>query len=69
MTEPMTAREFHADPSVAEWRVLGDGVCTHFRTGSFAHSARLVQAISELAGLDDHFPDVDVVDVGRRRRQ
>jgi 4a-hydroxytetrahydrobiopterin dehydratase len=60
MTEPVTAREFHADPSVAEWRVIGDGACTYFRTGSFAESARLVHAISELSDLDVHPPDVDL---------
>jgi 4a-hydroxytetrahydrobiopterin dehydratase len=40
--------------------VVGDGACTYFRTGSFAAGARLVQAISQLAGLDDHHPDVDL---------
>jgi len=60
MTEPITARAFHADPSVAEWRVVGDGACTFFRTRSFAESARLVQAIGELPGLESHAPDVDV---------
>ena len=60
MTEPITTRQFHSDPSLAEWRVLGDGACTCFRTGSFAESSRLIQAISELASLDDHTPDVDV---------
>ena len=60
MTEPITARQFHTDPSLAEWRVVGDGACAYFRTGSFAESARLVQAISERLGLDGHTPDVDV---------
>jgi 4a-hydroxytetrahydrobiopterin dehydratase len=40
--------------------VIGDGACTYFRTGSFADGARLVHAIGELPGLDDHSPDVDV---------
>ncbi len=40
--------------------MLGEGACTYFRTGSFAAGARLVHAISELAGLDDHHPDVDL---------
>jgi 4a-hydroxytetrahydrobiopterin dehydratase len=40
--------------------VLGDGACAYFRTGSFAAGARLVQAIGELPGVDDHPPDVDV---------
>jgi hypothetical protein len=30
-----------------------------FRTGSFAASARLVEAISRLPGAEDHKPDVD----------
>lgn len=45
---------------VEDWRVLGEGACTYFRTGSFAAGARLVHAIGELAGLDDHHPDVDL---------
>ena len=60
MTEHITARQFHADPSLAEWRVIGDGACTFFRTRSFVESARLIQAISELPGLEGHTPDVDL---------
>ena len=40
--------------------MLGDGACAYFRTGSFAASAELVQAIGELPGVDDHRPDVDI---------
>jgi 4a-hydroxytetrahydrobiopterin dehydratase len=32
----------------------------HFRTGSFAASARLVQAISQVPGVEDHKPDGDL---------
>jgi 4a-hydroxytetrahydrobiopterin dehydratase len=60
MIEPITARQFHADPSVADWRVIGDGACTFGPTRSFAESARLAHAISELADLDRHTPDVDL---------
>jgi 4a-hydroxytetrahydrobiopterin dehydratase len=60
MTEHITARQFHADSSLAEWRVIGDGACTFFRTRSFVESARLIQAISELPGLENHTPDVDL---------
>ncbi len=60
MTEPITPRQFHEADGVEDWRLLGEGACTYFRTGSFAAGARLVHAISELAGLDDHHPDVDV---------
>jgi 4a-hydroxytetrahydrobiopterin dehydratase len=40
--------------------VVGDGACAYFRTGSLAAGARLVQAISELPGVEDQGPDVDV---------
>ena len=60
MTEAITLLQFHQADGVEDWRVVGDGVCAYFRTGSFAAGARLVQAIGELAGLDDHHPDVDM---------
>jgi len=60
MTERITMRQFHEAAGVEDWRVLGEGACTYFRTGSFAAGARLVHAISELARLDDHHPDVDL---------
>ena len=59
-TEPISARQFHEAEGVEDWRVLGEGACTYFRTGSFAAGARLVVAIGGLAGLDDHHPDVDL---------
>lgn len=54
MTELITAKHFHEGQSVEDWRVVGDGACTYFRTESFAVGARLVHAISQLAGLADH---------------
>jgi len=60
MIERITPRHFHEADGVQDWRVLGEGACTYLRTGSFAAGARLVHAISELAGLDDHHPDVDL---------
>jgi 4a-hydroxytetrahydrobiopterin dehydratase len=60
MTETITPRQFHEAEGVEDWRVVGDGACTFFRTGSFAEAARLVQAMSELPGLDAHHPDVDL---------
>ncbi len=56
MTDQISSKKFHEAEGVEDWRVVGDGACTYFRTGSFAAGARLVQAISELAGLDDHHP-------------
>ena len=60
MIDGITAKQFHESDGVEDWRVVGDGACTFFRTGSFVGSARLVQAIGELAGIDDHRPDVDL---------
>ncbi|HEV8488719.1 MAG TPA: VOC family protein [Candidatus Limnocylindrales bacterium] len=60
MSERITARQFHEADGVEDWRVIGEGACTYFPTGSFEAGARLVHAISELAGLDAHHPDVDV---------
>jgi len=60
MSDGITARRFHESDGVADWRVVGEGACAYFRTGSFAAGARLVNAISELAGLDAHHPDVDL---------
>jgi 4a-hydroxytetrahydrobiopterin dehydratase len=60
MTEGISPRQFHEADGVEDWRVLGEGACAYFRTGSFAAGARLVQAIGELAGLDDHHPDLDL---------
>lgn len=60
MKDGMTAGQFHATPGTEDWRIVGDGACAYFRTGSFAAGARLVQAISELPGLGDNQPDVDL---------
>src|SRR2546425_12713740 len=60
MSDRITARQFHEADGVEDWRVVGEGACTYFRTGSFAAGARLVHAISDLAGLEDHHPDLDV---------
>jgi 4a-hydroxytetrahydrobiopterin dehydratase len=60
MTEPITARQFHFSSGVEDWRVADGGACAYFPTGSFATGARLVQAISQLPGVHDHAPDVDL---------
>jgi 4a-hydroxytetrahydrobiopterin dehydratase len=60
MTDQISPRQFHGSEGVEEWRVVGDGACAYFWTGSFAASARLVQAISQLPGVEDHKPDVDL---------
>jgi 4a-hydroxytetrahydrobiopterin dehydratase len=60
MTVHITPRQFQEAPGTEDWRVVGEGACTCFRTGSFSDGARFVQAINELPGLDAHSPDVDV---------
>src|SRR5256886_15869974 len=60
MDDKITPTQFLQSEGVDDWRVLGDGANAYFRTGSYAAGARLVQAISELAGIDALLPDVDV---------
>lgn len=60
MTDQISPKQFHEAEGTEDRRVVGDGACACFRTGSFAAGARLVQAISEVPGVDDHRPDIDV---------
>jgi 4a-hydroxytetrahydrobiopterin dehydratase len=60
MTDNISPQQFHDAEGTEDWRVVGDGACAYFRTASFAASARLVQAISQLPGVEDHQPDVDL---------
>ena len=56
----ITAREFREAEGTADWPVLSNGATTFFRTDSFAMSARLVQAIAGLEGVEAHRPGIDV---------
>ena len=60
MDDGITAREFHQAEAATEWRVVGDGACSFFRTSSFGESARLVQAIGAIDGVDAHPPTIDL---------
>lgn len=61
MIERITPKEFRQSEGVADWRIVGsDGACAYFRTRSLAESARLVAAIGEVAGIDDHRVAIDV---------
>jgi 4a-hydroxytetrahydrobiopterin dehydratase len=61
MTDRITPTEFHEAEGVEDWRIVGsDGACAYFPTGSFAVAARLVRAIGELPGVDDHRVAIDV---------
>ncbi|HVX08077.1 VOC family protein [Humibacter sp.] len=58
MVEPITSRQFHEFPGVADWRVLSDGATAYFRTGSFAKGLEFVNRIGALADAADHHPDI-----------
>jgi len=60
MSEQIGPRQFHESEGVEDWSVLGEGACTYFPTGGFAAGARFVDAISKIAHLDDHHPDIDL---------
>ena len=61
MTDRISVKEFYDSEGVEDWRVLGgDGATAFFRSGSLETSARLVLAISELRGVDDQHPAIDV---------
>jgi 4a-hydroxytetrahydrobiopterin dehydratase len=58
MSENISPREFH--DAVQGWSVIGDGACTFFGTGSFRDAVRLVEAIGQLPGVEEHKPDIDI---------
>jgi 4a-hydroxytetrahydrobiopterin dehydratase len=60
MFDEITARAFHQSDGVEDWRVIGDGACSLFRTSSFAESVRLVAAVGALPGIEEHLPDIDI---------
>ena len=60
MTERVSLTAFQESDGTEDWRVLSDGACAFFRIASLAAGARLVAAIGDLPGVDDHHVDVDV---------
>jgi 4a-hydroxytetrahydrobiopterin dehydratase len=60
MSDPIGLEDFHQADSTKDWRLISEGACAFFRTASFAASANLVQAISELPGVEEHRPAVDI---------
>ncbi len=60
MSDHITVSQFRGSEGIEDWRVLSEGACALFRTGSFAASTRFVAAIGELPGIEDHHPDIDV---------
>jgi 4a-hydroxytetrahydrobiopterin dehydratase len=56
MTEDITPGTFHAAEGVEDWRVVFEGACAHFRTGSFARGVALVDEIGRLAEAAQRHP-------------
>jgi 4a-hydroxytetrahydrobiopterin dehydratase len=59
VSERILARHFHAADGAEAWRVLPEGAYAFFRSGSFAASARFVEAMSLLVREGDE-PHVDI---------
>jgi 4a-hydroxytetrahydrobiopterin dehydratase len=56
----VSVRQFREAGGTEAWPVLSDGATTFFPTRSFAESARLIQAIAAIEGVEEHRPDLDV---------
>jgi 4a-hydroxytetrahydrobiopterin dehydratase len=56
----ISVREFLEAEGTRDWPVLSNGATTYFQTDSFATAARLMQAIAELEGIEEHRPAIDV---------
>jgi 4a-hydroxytetrahydrobiopterin dehydratase len=61
VTENISPKQFRESKGTEDWRILGsDGACAYFPTGSIAASARFVQAIGALPGVDTDRVAIDV---------
>ena len=56
----MTAKRFHEQPGVEDWRVLYWGAYAYYACDSLTHAVALVDAIAEVAEEIGHYPDLDV---------
>ncbi len=54
----MSAKQFHAQPGVGDWRVLFWGAYAFYTAPSYREAAAFVAAVAEAAG--DHPPDIDL---------
>lgn len=58
--ETMTVQAFREAEGTADWPVIADGATTFFATDSLAATARLVEAIGAVEGIDEHPPRIDI---------
>ncbi|WP_031012842.1 VOC family protein [Streptomyces sp. NRRL F-5727] len=59
-TDRIRPRRFHETPGLEDWRVVGEGACAAFRTGTFAAGAAFVAELAELVDGEGEAPDVDL---------
>jgi 4a-hydroxytetrahydrobiopterin dehydratase len=61
VTENISPKLFRESKGTEDWRIVGsDGACAYFPTQSFAASARLVDAITALPGIDTDRVAIDL---------
>jgi len=60
MSERITPQQFRDADGVEDWRVLSEGACAYFRTGSFATGGRFAEAVSRIDGLDGQRASIDL---------
>src|SRR5262245_34999141 len=60
MTDAISPRQFQEADGLGDWRVVSDGGCAFYPTASLAESARLVNAIADIHGVDSHAPRIDI---------
>ena len=60
MNEYVTPMQFQDARGTEDWRVVSDGATAYFKTSTLAEGVRFAQAVCELAGIDEHPPDLDL---------
>ena len=60
MSENITGKDFRAAEGVEGWRIISDGATAFYPTPSFQASARFVDAIGAIDGIDQHAPRLDI---------
>lgn len=60
MSDNITGKDFRAAEGVEGWRIISDGATAFYPTASFGESARLVDAIGSIDGIDEHAPRLDI---------
>ncbi|GAB3222488.1 hypothetical protein GCM10027447_09400 [Glycomyces halotolerans] len=60
MSDDIAVRTFLETEGAEDWRLLGEGACAYFPTGSLAAGIRFAQAVGELDGIEEHPPGIDI---------